>query len=409
MKHEKQLKEFARLVVKVGVNLQKGQELVVNTPIECADFARLIAEAAYQNGASLVTMMYSDEKFLKLKYQNTAPELLEQIPSYVAEARNSIADRKAAYVVIASEDPEIFADVDPDAVTKASRALRAACSRFYDASMSNAIRWCVISAPCVGWAKKLFPDLSDEEALEKLWQLIFKTMRLDTPDAVKAWEEHQSNLERRVKILNEANLKTLTYRNSLGTNFSIGLPEKYVFIGGAERALDGVKFTANMPTEEIFTAPDLRTANGTLVSSMPLCHNGNLIVDFKLRFENGRIVEYSAAQGFDTLKNIIETDEGAHFLGEIALVQHDSTISNLNTLFYNTLFDENASCHFAIGKAYPCVSDAETLTKEEMKARGLNQSIEHVDFMVGTKDLSVIGTKENGEELVILKDGNFAF
>ena len=405
---EQTLKRYAELIIKVGVNLQKGEDLVINATTDSAFFARFVAEKGYEAGAKSVTVYWSDEPLSKMKLQNESLDTLTDFPEWLIKSREYIVDKKAAYVAILAEDPEIYKDIPPEKVASVSRARRQAYKRFYEASMSNEIRWSLVAIPNLAWAKKVSPNLKDEEAVRYLWSLIFKTMRLDKQDSVKAWREHQDRLKSLCKIMTEKEFRLLKYKNSLGTDFSIGLPKGYYFTGGCETGRDGVEFSANMPTEEIFTAPDRRTANGKVVASMPLFYNGNRIEDFYFVFKDGKVTEYDAKIGKNILKELLATDEGSSYLGEVALVEYDSPIQNLKTLFYNTLFDENASCHLALGKAYPCITGSEKMTKEELSSLGLNESLEHVDFMLGTPDLSIIGIDKAGKETLIFKDGNFA-
>jgi len=405
---EQTLKRYAELIIKVGVNLQKGEDLVINATTDSAFFARFVAEKGYEAGAKSVTVYWSDEPLSKMKLQNESLDTLTDFPEWLIKSREYIVDKKAAYVAILAEDPEIYKDIPPEKVASVSRARRQAYKRFYEASMSNEIRWSLVAIPNLAWAKKVSPNLKDEEAVRYLWSLIFKTMRLDKQDSVKAWREHQDRLKSLCKIMTEKEFRLLKYKNSLGTDFSIGLPKGYYFTGGCETGRDGVEFSANMPTEEIFTAPDRRTANGKVVASMPLFYNGNRIEDFYFVFKDGKVTEYDAKIGKNILKELLATDEGSSYLGEVALVEYDSPIQNLKTLFYNTLFDENASCHLALGKAYPCITGSEKMTKEDLSSLGLNESLEHVDFMLGTPDLSIIGIDKAGKETLIFKDGNFA-
>jgi aminopeptidase len=405
---EQTLKRYAELIIKVGVNLQKGEDLVINATTDSAFFARFVAEKGYEAGAKSVTVYWSDEPLSKMKLQNESLDTLTDFPEWLIKSREYIVDKKAAYVAILAEDPEIYKDIPPEKVAAVSRARRQAYKRFYEASMSNEIRWSLVAIPNLAWAKKVSPNLKDEEAVRYLWSLIFKTMRLDKQDSVKAWREHQDRLKSLCKIMTEKEFRLLKYKNSLGTDFSIGLPKGYYFTGGCETGRDGVEFSANMPTEEIFTAPDRRTANGKVVASMPLFYNGNRIEDFYFVFKDGKVTEYDAKIGKNILKELLATDEGSSYLGEVALVEYDSPIQNLKTLFYNTLFDENASCHLALGKAYPCITGSEKMTKEDLSSLGLNESLEHVDFMLGTPDLSIIGIDKAGKETIIFKDGNFA-
>lgn len=285
-----------------------------------------------------------------------------------------------------------------------------ACQTFYDHLDLGIDRWCIAGAPSLAWANKVFPDMSDKEAVQALWQAIFKVTRCDHNDPIEAWNDHRRSFERRVKILNEKKIKSLHYTNSLGTDLTIGLNDKYLFAGGGSYTTDGVYSFPNIPTEEIFTSPNKKSVDGIVYSAMPLNYNGNIIDEFTITFKDGRIVDYSAKQGYDVLKSIIETDEGSHYLGEVALVPYDSPIRNMGILFYNTLFDENASCHLAIGRGFSeCIEDGLTMNKEQLLEKGINDSLTHVDFMIGTDDLSIVATLDDGEEFVVFENGNFAF
>lgn len=404
------LEQYAQLVIKIGVNLQENQELVINADVSDCEFARIIADVAYKNKAKKVTMMWRDELFTKLRYENEQLETLVDIPQYQIDERNYAVEKSSAYLCILSEDPNLMKDISPKILAETSKAKNIAFQKFYDASMKNQIRWNLIAVPSVSWAKTIFPELSNEDAVNKLWEYIFKTMRLDKNNPIEEWQKHISQLKTRSEFLNNANLKELHYKNSIGTDLIIGLPENYLFEGCGEKALDGVPFVANMPTEEIFTAPHRLKVDGKVVASMPLVYNGTKIENFGFTFEKGRIVDFFAESGYEVLKNLIETDEGSHYLGEVALVQFNSPIRNLNTLFYNTLFDENASCHLAIGEAYPsCLKDGSAKSKTELFELGLNDSLEHVDFMIGTSDLQIDGITKDENKISIFKDGNFVF
>ncbi|HQC54937.1 MAG TPA: aminopeptidase [Clostridia bacterium] len=404
---KKLLKKYAELIIKIGVNLQKDEELVINAPITNAKFVRIITEEAYKAGSKKVTVLWNDEKLSKIKYQYEDIDTLTDIPTWVIESREYVVNKKAAYVAIISSDPEIFADIDPNKLGAASKANRKALHKFMSASMTNEIKWCLVATPNPAWAKMISPDLPEKEAIRHLWLLIAKAMRLDKKDSIKAWKNHQNRLKVVSKTLNNLNIKTLKYKNSIGTNFSIDLPKGYFFTGASEVSKDGVEFTANMPTEEVFTAPHRLSANGKVVASMPLFYNGNRVEDFWFKFKDGKVVDYDAKIGKDILTKLLNTDDGSKYLGEVALVEYDSPIQNLNTLFYNTLFDENASCHLALGRAYPCIKDAEKLNEKEQLEAGLNTSLEHVDFMLGTKDLDIIAIDYEGVQTQIFKNGNF--
>ncbi len=409
MERKQALEKYARLAVRNGVNLQKGQELVISAPIECAEFARKVAKEAFEAGAKNVVVHYSDEKLSRIRYDYADVTVFEDFPGWLAESRNLYARRGAAFISIAASDPDIFSGVDPQKIQTNARVSMENLKEYYEKSMSNRVRWCVLSVPTQAWADKVFPGHSPVEAQDKLWNAIFKAVRCDQPDPVQAWQQHNTLLKQKVDYLNQKQFVSLHYRNSLGTDLTVGLPRNHIWSGGAEEDYYGVPFTANMPTEEVFTAPAKYTASGTLVSALPLNHNGSLIDGFSLTFHEGRIVDYTARQGYETLKGIIETDEGTRYLGEVALVPFHSPISDMGLLFYNTLFDENASCHFAVGKAYPsCVQGGEEMDPAQLDEAGINDSMEHVDFMVGTSDLSIIATDAQGNEITLFQNGNWA-
>ncbi len=403
------IRKYAKLMVKIGACVRKDDDVLIISSLEGAPLAQAITEYCYKAKAKRVTVSYVDDKASRLHFLYQDEETLKQIPSWEADMKNSYNDKHAVTIRILSEDPHLYDGVDPNKIAARSRATHKALKQYYDNAMSNKIRWTLCAVPSEAWAKTVFPELSASKAVNKLWELIIKAMRLDAKDSVKAWQDFQNNSLGRIEKLNSLNLKELRYKNSIGTDFTIGLPKGAYFSGAKENTTYGAPFCANMPTEEIFTLPDKNTGNGRIVASMPLVHNGTVIEDFYLELKDGLIVDYNAKKGYETLKNIIETDEGSRRLGEIALVQYDSPIQNLHTLFYNTLFDENASCHFAIGEAYPLIRGAEKMSKEELAALGANSSDEHVDFMVGTADLSITGISADGTETPIFRDGNFCF
>lgn len=404
------IEKYARLLVKTGLNVQKNQILFINSPIECSEFTRTVAEIAYKEGARDVVVNWSDELLAKIKFMNAPEEVFDEFPEWRKELYISNSRKGAAFLSIAASDPELMKDVKPERIMRASKASNNALKEYRERSMSDKVAWCVASVPTAAWAKKVFPELSEEEASEKLWEAIFKTVRVDMEDPVAAWEEHKNNLKKSMDFLNSNKFKYLYYKNSLGTDLKIELPEEHLWLGGSSHTPEGVEFIANMPTEEVFTLPKKTGVNGKVVSSKPFNYNGNLIDKFSLIFKDGRVVDFSAEKGYENLKNLIETDEGSHYLGEVALVPYDSPISKSNMLFYNTLFDENASCHLAIGKAYPvCVENSEKMNGEDLQKLGVNDSLVHEDFMVGTEDLEIVGVTAEGKEILVFKNGNFAF
>ena len=407
---EQKLREYAKLLVEVGVNIHKGQTLVISSPVECAHFARLCASAAYDAGCREVVLNWSDDYLSREKFLRADSEIFDSVPAWREQFYNNYAKEGAAYLAIAASDPETLAGVDPDRLLRSQKASAAALDPFYQLQMKNGFPWCIASIPIPSWAKKVFPELSEDAAMTKLWDAIFRAVRISGDGtAVEKWREHLSMLDVRKEALNALKLKKLHYKNSLGTDLSIELPEGHLWASGGGTAANGRAFVANMPTEEIFTAPKKTGINGVVYASMPLVDNGNIIDKFRFTVKDGKIVEAVAEKGEEFLKVAISVDEGASYFGEVALVPYDSPISNQKILFYNTLFDENAACHLAFGEAYPeCIEGGTEMTREEREAHGLNYSVNHVDFMLGTADLSIVGTTADGREVQIFKDGNFA-
>jgi aminopeptidase len=404
------LEKYARLIVKAGINLQKGQILVISTPVSCADFTRGIAEIAYKEGAKDVVINWRDDLFSRIRFLHAPEEVFEEFPLWRKEFYVSYARLGAAFLTIEDDDPEVMKGVSPERMMKNIRTTQTAVKEYRDRLMSNKNPWCIVAIPSVAWAKMVFPEVSEDEAVEKLWQEIFKTVKADTEDPVAAWEEHKRNLKLSLDFLNTNSFKLLRYKNSLGTDLTVELPDGHIWLGGSDFTPENLEFIANMPTEEVFTLPKKLGIHGKVVSSKPLSYNGSIIDKFSITFKDGRIVDYTAEKGYDTLKSIIETDEGAHYLGEVALVPYDSPISKSGILFYNTLFDENASCHLAIGKAYPkCIENSDGMTKEQLESAGVNDSFMHVDFMVGSRDLEITGVTADGKEIPVFRNGNFAF
>ena len=403
---ENMLLSYAELVLKIGVNLQKEQGLYLACPIEKKEVAYAFSKVAYSLGASIVKIRWDDEVTEKLDYEHANLSALAEVPKWFVDSKNYLVEKGFCYVAIASENPTLLKDISPDRISTVMRARSKALKKYSDAVMKNKIRWCVVSVPTLEWAKQVFPNEVEPEKL--LEDAIIKCMKLDEPNPVKAWEEHIATLEKRAKFLNEKNFEYLRFKSSNGTDLTVGLAENHVWLSAKEKAIDGINFVANMPTEEVFTAPHKFKVNGIVKSSLPLAENGKLVEDFSITFKNGKIVDFDAEKGYKTLKNIIETDNGTKHIGEVALIGKSSPIAKLNTLFFNTLFDENASCHLAIGKAYPtCIKNGENLTKKELESLGVNDSVEHVDFMIGTKDLQVYGIEKNGKETAVFIDGDW--
>ncbi len=403
---QKTLNEYAKLIIKIGINLQNGQGLEISCPVEKKDFALALTKAGYLAGASIVRVRWNDEDIEKLTYTYAKTEELTKIPKWLVDSRNELVEKNFCYVAVSADDPEAFKDIPSEKLFAVAKARSLALKKYSDSVMANAIRWCVVSVPTKEWAKKVFPTSTDPE--QELSKQIEKAMRLNTKSPIDAWKEHIEKLNRRAEFLNEQRFSYLLFKNSKGTDLKVGLSQNHVWLCAEEKAKDGIKFVANMPTEEIFTAPHKDRVDGVLKSAMPLCLNGQIIDNFTIEFKKGKIVSFSAEKGYDALKQLIETDNGTKRLGEVALIGKNSPIAKSKVLFYNTLFDENASCHLAIGKAYPTtISGGDKLSVSELKKLGANDSTEHEDFMIGTPDLSVIGVKENGQRVQIFADGEW--
>ena len=409
--NENMLMQYARLVADVGINVQKGQTVVVRCPVDCAAFGRMLNQACFELGARDVVMEWRDDFCSRERYLHADDSVFDSNYPWDVQKNAELGKAGAGYITIAASDPENLRGVDPDRLSRKRDADGRDQKEFYRMMMSNGFPWCVVSVPVASWAKKVFPDDTDDAAMEKLWDAIFATVRVkEDGDAVQAWRNHCAHLDEYAAKLNALKLTKVRYKNALGTDVTVGMPKEHVWLAGADTAKSGVRFVANMPTEEVFSAPQRDVVDGVLCASKPLALDGNLVEGIRLTLEHGRIVGIHADKGEDVLRQAIETDEGSHYLGEIALVPVDSPIAQSGLLYYNTLFDENAACHFAFGQAYPaCVPGGDDLSDEELLARGINAvSSEHVDFMVGTDDLSIIGTTSDGREVVIFKDGRFA-
>ncbi len=400
------LDNFCLLALKFGVNLQKGQGLEIACPIEKSEIAEALTKKAYMLGAKKVNVRWESDNIDKLTYKYASTETLCNVPKWFIDSKNYLVKENYCYIAIAAEDPMVFKGIPAEKLAKVAKVKSTLLKRFSDAVMGNEIRWCVLSVPTKAWAKTVFPNAKNP--LKELSNAIEITMRLDKPNPVLEWEKHIENLENRANFLNGHNFSYLRFSSAVGTNLKLGLAKNHLWLSAREKAKDGNYFIANMPTEEIFTAPHKYKVDGIVKSAMPLCYGGNIIDNFSITFKDGKIVDYSAEKGYDILKGLIETDNGTKRLGEVALIGKSSPIAKLKTLFYNTLFDENASCHLAFGKAYPTtVIGGDKLSKKELEELGVNDSVEHVDFMIGTDDLSVYGIDENGKETPIILNGDF--
>ena len=400
------LEKYADLVLKVGVNLQQDQGLEIACSVENAYIDEIFTKQAYLHGAKIVRIRWASENIEKLNYTYAKTSALTDIPKWFVDSKEYLVDNGFCYIAIDSDDPFAFKDVPADKLSAVRKARSNLLKNFSESVMSNAIRWCVVSLPSKAWAQMVFPNEDNPE--QKLFEEIIKTMRLDSENPVEEWQKHISTLQRRANYLNENNFEYLYFCNSLGTDIKVGLAKNHFWLSAEETAKDGVKFDANIPTEEIFTAPHKDKINGVVYSALPLSLDGKIVDEFSLTFKDGKVVNFSAKTGYDTLKELIATDEGTLSLGEVALIGKNSPIAKSGILFYNTLFDENASCHLALGKGYPTtIKGGESLTTDQLKELGVNDSVEHIDFMIGTPDLQVYGIKPNGEKVTLFVDGEW--
>ena len=409
MSFEENLKKYAKLVVEVGVNIQKDQILLIRTPLEGACFAREMVKCAYEAGAKRVFVDYSDEEVTKLTYTHATEETLSEYPTWMADEMNSLAKANAAFISISAGNPDLLKDISTSKISAMQKSSGKALEVFRKYVNNSDVCWCVVSMPTPAWSQKVFPNKSKEEAEALLWDRIFAATRIYEEDPVAAWKAHTDFLAEKCAFLNAKRIKTLHY-TAPGTDLIVELAKNHIWQGGGENSTNGVYFVANMPTEEVYTMPYKYGVNGTLASTKPLVFGGNLIEDFSFIFKDGKIVDFKARVGEEVLKELIETDEGSHYLGEVAIVPHSSPVSATNTIFFNTLFDENASCHFAIGSAYTTnIEGGAQMDQEALEKAGANTSITHNDFMVGSNALTIEATTESGEQFTVLKNGEWAF
>ncbi len=406
---EQKFDRYADLAVKVGVNIQKGQTLVINATLDAADFVRKVAEKAYEAGAKNVHVEWTDETLTRIKYDMAPDEAFKEYPMWKAKGYEELAEQGAAFMSIKPSNPDLLKGVDPQRIADANKAAGEAMKNYRQYVMADKISWCVIAVPSPEWAAKVFPDLPKSEQMPALWDAIFKATRADLEDPVQAWEQHLQTLNEKMEYLNKKRFRKLHFK-APGTDLTIALPEKHIWMSGGSINDEGRRFVANIPTEEVFTAPDKDGVNGVVRSTKPLSYSGNLIDNFELKFENGRVVDFSAETGEEILKRLLETDDGASRLGEVALVPHHSPISQSELIFYNTLFDENASNHIALGQGYAfCIDGGKTMTPEQLEKEGVNQSITHVDFMIGSADMDIDGETADGSLEPVFRKGNWAF
>jgi aminopeptidase len=409
MVKEHLIEKLAELAVKVGANVQQDQVVVVNSSTETKELARKITLQAYKAGAKKVMLNWTDDYVSRYGLDYMSTETLSTVPEWLISKYKELVEDGACVISITSPIPGLNKGVDPKKMQQSSIARSKALSFVQDHMMGNRTQWTIVAAPNAVWAKKVFPDLAEDEAIEALWDAILQASRVtDDNDPIQEWKEHNDRLLSHNNILNDYQFESLYFKNSLGTDITIKLVDNHIWAGGGEFSTKGVWFNPNIPTEENFTMPFKTGVNGKVVATKPLNYQGTLIEDFWLVFKDGKVVDFDAKKEKDALKNLLEYDEGSSYLGEIALISYDSPISNSNILFLNTLFDENASCHMALGRAYPMnIKGGNDSSLEELQKKGYNFSMAHSDFMFGSKDLQIVGTTKDGKKVTIFKDGDF--
>ncbi|MCQ9209524.1 aminopeptidase [Granulicatella seriolae] len=407
---EKNLEKYAKLLVANGINVQPGHTVTINIDVEQVDLARLLVKEAYALGADEVIVQWADDVVTRERYLHAAEDRLTTVPEYKIAEMDYLLDNKASRLSVRSSDPDALNGVEPSRLSAASKALSIALKPMRVATQANKVSWTVAAASGTAWAKKVFPNAaSDEEAVDLLWDQIFTTCRVYEADPVEAWKKHEETLNSKASILNKEQFTALHY-TAPGTDLTLGMPKNHVWESAGSLNAQGEYFIANMPTEEVFSAPDYRVADGYVTSTKPLSYNGNIIEGIKATFKDGEITDISAEKGDEVIKMLVADNMGARGLGEVALVPDPSPISQSGIVFFNTLFDENASNHLAIGSAYATsVKGGEKFeTEEELAEAGLNRSDVHVDFMIGSKEMDIDGIRADGSRVAIFRGGNWA-
>jgi len=402
------LDKLAEVAIKVGLQLQKGQDLVLTAPLVAVPLVRLITAHAYQAGASTVTTFYSDEETTLARYRHGHDASFDRAPNWLYDGMAKAYENGAARLAIAGDNPLLLSQEDPVKVGRANKATSIAYKPALEHISNFDINWNICSYPNPSWAKLVFPDLPIEEAVRKLADAIFAASRVDRDDPIGAWAEHNAELKKRSTWLNGERFSALHFTGP-GTDLTVGLADGHEWHGGASTAKNGVTCNPNIPTEEVFTTPHALKVEGHVSSTKPLSHQGTLIDNIQVRFEGGRIVEAKASKGEAVLNKVLDTDDGARRLGEVALVPHSSPISASGVLFYNTLFDENASCHIALGQCYSkCFLDGASLSQDQIKAQGGNSSLIHIDWMIGSDKVDIDGIRADGSKAPVMRQGEWA-
>jgi len=402
------LDKLAELSIKTGVALAAGQDLLITAPYEAAPLVRRLAYHAYKAGAGVVTPLFSDPAVTLMRYQNARPESFDHATQWLFDGMAAAFDANTARLAVVGEDPMLLSEQNPNSVGRANQALSKASSAVRERITRFDVNWNIIAWPGTEWAKQVFPELSDQDAQVALADAIFKASRADQEDPIGAWAVHNKNLRMRTDWLNERNFAALRFYGG-GTDLTVGLAKDHEWMGGASVARNGITCNPNIPSEEVFTTPHAQKVEGTVRSTKPLSHQGTLIEDISVTFKEGRIIEASASRGQDVFLKLLDTDDGARRLGEVALVPHSSPISQSGLLFYNTLFDENAACHIALGQCYSkCFKNGAALSAEDVTERGGNSSMIHVDWMIGSDEIDIDGIAQDGTVTAVFRNGEWA-
>ena len=406
--YEQKLDLLAEVAVRIGLGLKEGQELLMTASLDAVPLARRITEQAYRAGASLVTTLYSDDEATLMRYHYAPDAAFDKAAAWLYDGMGAAFRSGAARLAIAGGNPALLSNEDPDKVGRANRAVSAAYRPALELITRHDINWTIVSSATPAWAAQLFPDDTPDAAMEKLWEAIFQTTRINVEDPVSEWKRHDAGLQKRAAYLNEKRYSALKYRGP-GTDFTLGMADDHVWMGGGTTAGNGIYCIPNMPTEEVFSMPHKDRADGTVTATKPLSHQGTMIEGIRVRFEKGRIVEAHASRGEEVLRKLIDTDDGARRLGEVALVPHSSPIASSGMVFLNTLFDENAASHIALGQSYSStMHDGDKLSKEELAAKGANESLIHVDWMIGSGKLDIDGVTATGALEPLMRSGEWA-
>ncbi|MBP5312614.1 MAG: aminopeptidase [Clostridia bacterium] len=406
---QKTIRKYARLIARVGVNVQKGQLVVIDTAACCEDFAAILAEECYRAGAGKVMVEFYSDKLTKIGYRYQKLSTMKKVSKWVEEKAQEEVDENAAKILIESGAPDALKGISTKKLLEVNRARRAVMKKYRDA-VEGIRQWCIAAVPSKAWAKAVFPDERPAAAVEKLWKAILDTVYVtDDNDPEAVWAERRASFTEKCEWLNSLDLRALEYKSAKGTDLKLGLIPGAMFTGGGDTSKRGVYFVPNLPTEEIFSSPMRGVAEGVVYATKPLSYNGSLIEDFSITFKDGKAVSWSAAKGADMLDTIIKLDEGASMLGEVAIVPVSSPVGRTGVLFLNTLFDENASCHLALGHGFTeVIKGWENMSKEEIEKAGVNDSLSHVDFMIGDETLDITGITGDGKRVPILVKGEWA-